>query len=86
MPQISRFYGISIYLYYRDHPPPHFHAIYGEHETIVEIVTGQIVMGALPRRAQNLVAEWALLHRQALQDDWDLARASQALLPIPPLP
>jgi hypothetical protein len=85
MPQVSRFYGISIYLYYRDHPPPHFHAIYGEFEATIDIATGQLATGAMPRKALQLVEEWALLHRDELQQDWDLARASQPLVPIPPL-
>ena len=54
----AQFYGIAIYLYYRDHAPPHFHAIYGEHEAEIEIATGNVVQGGLPRRAGVLVREW----------------------------
>jgi hypothetical protein len=85
MPQLSSFYGIVIYMYYRDHPPPHFHAIYGEHEAVVNIATATIIEGSLPRRARKLVEEWAELHRDELQRDWDLARADQPLQQIPPL-
>ena len=86
MPQVSSFYGIVIYLYYRDHAPPHFHAIYGDDEAVVSIAAATITAGSLPRRARNLVEEWAVLHREELQRDWDLARANQPLDRIPPLP
>lgn len=55
MPRISEFYGIAIYMYYRDHPPPHFHAIYGEFDAEVEISTAEILQGELPRTARHLV-------------------------------
>ncbi|MCP4886360.1 DUF4160 domain-containing protein [Rubripirellula sp.] len=85
MPRISEFYGIAVYIYYRDHNPPHFHAIYGDSEAIIEIRTGAILEGRLPRRATKLVAEWCELHREALLADWALAEAQQPLLPIEPL-
>lgn len=85
MPRLSQFYGIAVYMYYRDHPPPHFHAIYGEHEAVFEIATGTVIAGGLPRRARTLVEDWLAAHRVELQQDWDLAAADQPLLPIPPL-
>ena len=85
MPRISQFYGIAVYLFYRDHAPPHFHAIYGEFEAEIEIATATVVDGKLPRKATALVAEWADLHRTELQRNWDLARAGQPLEPIEPL-
>ena len=85
MPRISQFYGIAIYIYYRDHAPPHFHAIYGEHDAAIAIATGEILEGSLPSRAASLVRDWTMLHRDALLQDWDLARASRPLNPIPPL-
>ena len=85
MPRLSQFYGIAIYMYYRDHAPPHFHAIYGEHEATFEIATGVILAGKLPRRAGVLVADWLTDHQDELQLDWDLAMASQPLVPVPPL-
>ncbi len=85
MPRISEFYGISVYMYYRDHLPPHFHAIYAEHEAKVEIATAGVLEGKLPRSARKLVTEWAAIHREELQRDWDLARAGQALEPVQPL-
>lgn len=79
MPRISSFYGIAIYMYYRDHSPPHFHAFYGDHEATVSIESGEILDGRLPRRARSLVSEWALAHQDELRRSWDLARASQPL-------
>lgn len=84
MPVISRFLGIAIAILYRDHDPPHFHAIYGEFEITVTIRDAQ-VRGEFPRRAQALVLEWCELHRDALLGDWDRARRGEPLIPIPPL-
>ena len=53
MPRISAFYGIVIKMYFRDHNPPHFHAIYAEHAAKVEISTGDVFEGQLPRRAHR---------------------------------
>ena len=85
MPRISQFYGISVYLYYRDHAPPHFHAIYAEHEAEIEIATGAVLDGKLPRKARGLVSEWVEAHRGELQRNWALARAGQPLEQIAPL-
>jgi hypothetical protein len=85
MPRISQFYGIAIYMYYRDHAPPHFHAIYAEHEAEIEIATATVVEGHLPRRARTFVTEWAAAYRDELQRNWELARAGQPLNPVPPL-
>lgn len=83
-PEISRFLGIVIAMYYRDHAPPHFHAIYGDHEVTVEISTG-IVNGLMPRRALAHIQEWRSLHREELSETWTLARASRPLPRIEPL-
>ena len=85
MPEVSRFYGIIIRLYYRDHPPTHFHAIYGEHEALVEIETGSVYRGHLPATALSLVNRWRALHLTELREDWNRARQQQPLLPIAPL-
>ncbi|HEX8695518.1 MAG TPA: DUF4160 domain-containing protein [Longimicrobium sp.] len=85
MPVVSRFYGIVIFINYRDHNPPHFHAGYGEQEVTVEIQTG-VVTGTMSRRALQMVFEWAELHREELMENWNRARARQPLQPIPPLP
>jgi len=85
MPRISEFYGIFIYMYFQDHGPAHFHAIYGEAEAQVEIETGHIRRGRLPPSAQRLVLDWLRLHRIELLDDWRRAQAGLPLNPIPPL-
>ena len=85
MPRISEFYGIAIYLYYQDHAPPHFHAIYGEHEATISIGSARLLDGRLPRRALGLVRAWARLHREELEKDWQLARHGQPLRSIKPL-
>ncbi len=85
MPCVSEFFGVSIYIYYNDHAPPHFHALYAEHEAAFIIDTLGIQFGSLPRRARALVLEWASLHRIELQIDWDLARQGLPLRRIDPL-
>ena len=85
MPVISRFFGLVIRMYWNDHEPPHFHALYGEHEALIEIETLSIYRGELPRRALALVLEWAAIYRAELRRDWELARAGKPLEPISPL-
>lgn len=85
MPEISRFLGIVIAMYYNDHAPPHFHARYGEFEVRVGIETGEILSGGLPRRAMQMVREWLELHRDELSEDWRLAEERKPLRPIEPL-
>lgn len=84
MPEISRFLGIVIGMFYREHGPAHFHAVYGEHEATVEIESGQ-VRGHLPPRALALVREWAQLHRAELLQNWERARSRESLQRIAPL-
>ncbi len=85
MPEVSRFYGIIIRFYYRDHPPKHFHALYGEHEALIEVETGAIYRGWLPQTAYELVDKWRLIHLRELREDWELARQQLPLQPIAPL-
>lgn len=85
MPEISRFFGVVIAMYYNDHAPPHFHARYGELEAAVAIGDGAILDGTLPTRVAALVEEWRRLHRTELEDDWNRARRRQALRSIAPL-
>jgi hypothetical protein len=85
MPEVSRFYGIVVRFYYRDHPPTHFHAIYGGHEALIEIETGAIHEGYLPGTAHDLINRSRNIHLQELRDDWNRARQQQPLLPIAPL-
>jgi hypothetical protein len=84
MPEISRYLGIVIRMYYRDHPPPHFHAEYGEYEIAVEIETG-VVSGTFPRRALSAVLDWYVQHQVELAEDWELARQELPLNRIDPL-
>lgn len=86
MPRISEFYGIVIAMYWTDHPPPHFHAYYGEHDAQVDIATGEVMGGELPRRALRLVKEWTELHRRELLENWGKARNDLPLDRIEPLP
>ena len=73
MPTICRFYGITIRMYFRDHPPPHFHAVYGDAEAVIDIQTLSLRDGHLPGRATALVLEWARLHQAELMQAWDQA-------------
>lgn len=84
MPEISRFLGIVIGMFYTEHGVPHFHAVYGEHEASVEIESGT-VHGVLPPRALRLVLEWAEQHRAELLENWRLARQGEPLRRIEPL-
>ncbi|MFM9941332.1 MAG: DUF4160 domain-containing protein [Hyphomicrobiaceae bacterium] len=70
MPEISRFFGIIIAMYYNDHGLPHFHAMYGEHNAKSLIESGDTIEGSLPRRALALVSEWRLLHKAVLLVVW----------------
>jgi len=85
MPRISEFFGIVIWMYYNDHQPPHFHAVYAGEEALILIGSGDVYEGNLSRRAVRLVQEWEELHRAELEVNWELAREQQPLLAIPPL-
>ena len=84
MPIISRFFGIVIYMYWKDHAPPHLHAKYGDDEIVVEIRTGN-VSGNMSNRAIKLIQEWRGLHKDELLKDWKLAEQKKALFAINPL-
>ena len=85
MPELSRFFGIIIAMYFSEHNPPHFHARYGEAEAEIDLRTLCVVSGSLPPRALGLVMEWSAKYRDALLEDWELARGKQPLKIIPPL-
>ena len=85
MPTISSFYGISICMFFNDHVPPHFHVEYAEFKATVDIVELRISGGKLPRRAQELVLDWAELHQNELLIDWQLCTIKQQPNPINPL-
>ena len=86
MPEVSRFYGIVVKIFYDDHNTPHFHAEYGEHEVLINITTLAILDGSLPARAFGLVTEWASLHQRELRAAWEKARQLQPPGRIEPLP
>ena len=83
MPEISRFYGLIIKIFYRqsEHNPPHFHVTYGESVGVIDIDTLAMVEGDLPQRALGLVREWATLHKAELLDIWN----TQSFRKIAPL-
>ena len=85
MPEISRFFGIVIKMFFDDHNPPHFHAEYGDSEALVDIRSLSVFAGRLPPRVMGLIVEWSTLHQQELPDDWGRAQAQQALQKIHPL-
>lgn len=85
MPRISSFFGIVIEMYYGDHPPPHFHARYGDETAKIEIATGNVIAGSLSTRAQRLVREWVEQHRDELEVNWNRAVNHDKPEPIEPL-
>ncbi len=83
MPEITRFYGITIRIFFRgEHNPPHIHASYGEFAGVIEIATLRMIEGDLPPRVQEMVREWGEQYRAELQTMWD----TQTLIRLPPLP
>ena len=72
MPVLSRFYGIVIRMYFQqsEHNPPHIHALYGEDMAAIEIRTGRVLDGGLPKKALSMVREWVLLNRDELLEMW----------------
>jgi len=85
VPEISRFFGIVIKMFFDDHNPPHFHASYGEEEALNEIRTLSVFAGHLSPRVLDLDIEWATLHQQELMDDWQRGQSKQSLVKIAPL-
>jgi hypothetical protein len=85
MPEISRFFGIVIFMYHNDHAPPHFHVRYGEQRAVVSIQSLSVLEGKLTARVLGLVVEWASVHQAELMADWELARQNQPLQNILPL-
>ncbi|BCX89932.1 phosphomannomutase [Methylomarinovum tepidoasis] len=85
MPEISRFFGIVIAMFYDDHAPPHFHVRYGNQKAIVGIEPLGLLEGKLSPRVLSLVMEWAARHQSELMDNWQRAERYAPLKPIPPL-
>lgn len=85
MPEVSRFLGIIIYMYYDEHNPPHFHAAYGEYEASFSINEMKKMEGEMPPRIVGYIIEWALENKKELISNWELAREEQRLNKIKPL-
>jgi hypothetical protein len=83
MPEISRFLGIVVTMFYREHGPPHFHATYGEYD--VDINSRWAAQGTFPKRALRLVLEWHELHKDELLENWELAVQRKPLKRVAPL-
>lgn len=85
MPIISSFYGILVRMYFDDHAPPHFHVEYAGKKAVIGIEGLHLMEGGLPRRALELVLDWAELHQTELLDDWKLCQSHQQPKAIAPL-
>ncbi len=85
MPEVSRFLGIVIAMYFREHAPPHFHAKYGGQRAAFSIDDLRLIEGRLPHRVVSLVVEWAFEHREELAENWRRAERREELLRIEPL-
>jgi len=85
VPTISTFYGLVIQMFYRDHSPPHFHVRYAEYKAVIDLKKLLLIEGELPRRALELVLDWAELHQIELMEDWMLCQNLKAPKPIAPL-
>lgn len=85
MPEISNFYGITIYMFFEDHNPPHFHVYYDDSSALVSILDGAILKGSLPPQAKRMVKKWLELHRDELLDNWNRLSNSESALSIKPL-
>jgi hypothetical protein len=85
MPELSRFLGIVIAMYFNDHNPPHFHVIYNEYDAEIDIKNLSILEGRLPARILGLAIEWAELHKEELMEDWNLIQTTGKYNKIQPL-
>ena len=85
MPTICMFRGIKIYINWREHQPPHFHATYGGKEVIVAINEIEVIEGTMPNRQLKMLLGWAALHQEELLENWNLAEEQQELFQIEPL-
>ena len=85
VPTISTFYGVTIRMYWDDHPPPHFHVSYAGEDASVTIETLQVTHGHVPRRALALTLEWAMAHRPLLMENWELCAQNQQPKKLRPL-
>lgn len=85
MPELSRFYGMIVYLYWKDHAPPPFHVVYGDEEVLLLIDSWQVYAGSIPSRALKMVREWAEKHKSENKTAWGEAVAGKPFKKIEPL-
>ena len=85
MPTISMFRGIKVFINWREHNPPHFHAVYGGEEVLVLINELEVFEGSMPAKQLKMVLGWAAFHQTELLENWMLAERQQELYPIEPL-
>ncbi len=85
MPEISRFLGIIVYMYFNEHNPPHFHAEYNEYKASINIETLGVMNGKLPPKVLSLVVEWAMEHQDELRANWNNLKATGKYQKIQPL-
>ncbi len=85
MPEISRFFGIVIYMFNDEHNPPHFHVRYADQQALINIQTLEMMEGNLSRRATELVIDWAELHQSELLENWNICSQKQKPHKIEPL-
>lgn len=85
MPTISMFRGIKIFMNWREHQPPHFHATYGGEEATISIKELEVIQGSLPNKQLKMVLGWAAFHQEELMENWNLAEKMQELFAIEPL-
>jgi hypothetical protein len=85
MPRLSAFYGIAIFMYWDDHEPPHYHAIYAQHEALIALGDRSLLRGFLPPRALRLVRTWHRLHQEELESAWEQTKAGRPAATIEPL-
>ena len=82
MPEVARFHGITIRMYYDDRHQPHFHAYFAEYCALFSIEPPALYEGAIPRRQQNIILGWAEVHQQELLENWRRAREQEPVLKI----
>jgi len=85
VPTISRFHGITIQMFFKEHGVPHFHARHGGRVAVFRVEPVEVMRGGLSPRAHRLVREWASLHHVELMRNWELARSGKPLMPVEPL-
>ena len=85
MPELSRFLGIAVFMYFEDHNPPHFHVRYNDFRAVISINDLILIEGQLPARVLDLVMEWTALHKEELLENWDMVQKTGKYFKIEPL-